>query len=121
MEKTLLGPFQVLLAATPLFGAECTQVGTWYKIAVPDLGMRVIPVYIEGAQDLRISSGKVYLVRFSGLDVRFNADSSTAQYATADFIECVGIVETQESEGIWLRQRPADKKREGFESALSKT
>lgn len=120
MEKTLLGPFQVLLAATPLFGAECTQVGTWYKIAVPDLGMRVIPVYIEGAQDLRISSGKVYLVRFSGLDVRFNADSSTAQYATADFVECVGIVEAQESGDIWLHPRLGDKQKEGIESALSK-
>ena len=121
MEKTVLGPFQVLLAATPLFGAECTQVGTWYQAAVPEQGMKVVPVYIEGAQDMHISSGKVFFVRFSGLDVRFHAESFTVQYATADFIECVGIVETQESEGIWLRQRPADKKREGFESALSKT
>ena len=121
MEKTLLGPFQVLLAATPLLGAEDTQVGAWYRVAVPELGMKVIPVYIEGAQDMHISSEKVYLVRFSGVDVRFDAESSTAQYATADFIECVGIVETQESEGILGPQRPADKKREGFESALSKT
>lgn len=120
MEKMLLGPFQVLLAATPLFGAECTQIGTWYKIAVPNLGMKVVPVYIEGVQDLRISSGKVYLVRFSGVDVRFDAESYTAQYATADFIECVGIVEAEGSGGIWLRQRPTDKKKEGFESALSK-
>ena len=81
-------------------GAECTQVGTWYKIAVPELGMQVVPVYIEGAQDMHISSGKVFLVRFSGLDVRFDAEGSVAQYATADFIECVGIVEAQESGGI---------------------
>ena len=120
MEKMLLGPFQVLLAATPLFGAECTQIGTWYKIAVPNLGMKVVPVYIEGVQDLRISSGKVYLVRFSGVDVRFDAESYTALYATADCIECVGIVEAEGSGGIWLRQRPTDKKKEGFESALSK-
>nr|WP_302656365.1 hypothetical protein [uncultured Agathobaculum sp.] len=120
MEKTLLGPFQVLLAATPLFGAACTQVGTWYKAAVPELGMRVIPVYIEGAQDLRISSGKVYFVRFSGVDVRFDAGGITAQYATADFIECVGIVEARESGDIWLRQRLGGKQKEGIESALSK-
>lgn len=120
MEKTLLGPFQVLLAATPLFDAACTQVGTWYKVAVPELGMRVIPVYIEGSPDMCISSGKVYFVRFSGVDVRFDAKGTTAQYATADFIECVGIVEAEGSGGIWLRQRPADKRKEGFESALSK-
>lgn len=120
MEKTVLGPFQVLLAATPLFGAECTQVGTWYQAAVPEQGMKVVPVYIEGVQDLRISSGKVYLVRFSGLDVRFDVEGTTAQYATADFIECVGIVEAQGNGGIRLRQRPVDKKKEGFESALSK-
>lgn len=120
MEKTLLGPFQVLLAATPLFGVECTQIGTWYKAAVPDLGMKVVPVYIDGAQDIRISNEKVFLVRFSGLDVRFDAEGSVVQYATADFIECVGIVEAEGSGGIWLRQRPTDKKKEGFESALSK-
>lgn len=120
MEKMLLGPFQVLLAATPLFGAECTQVGTWYKAAVPEQGMKVVPVYIEGAQDIHISRGKVYLVRFSGLDIRFDAEGTTAQYATADFIECVGIIEAEESGGIWLRQRPTDRKKEGFESALSK-
>lgn len=120
MEKTLLGPFQVLLAATPLLGAECTQVGAWYEVAVPELGMQVVPVYIEGAQDMHISSEKVFLVRFSGLDVRFDAEGSVVQYATADFIECVGIVEAEGSGGIWLRQRPADKRKEGFESALSK-
>ena len=120
MEKTLLGPFQVLLAATPLLGAECTQVGTWYKAAVPEQGMKVVPVYIEGAQDIHVSYGKVYLVRFSGVDVRFDAAGITAQYATADFIECVGIVEVRESGDIWLRQRPVDKKKEGFDSALSK-
>ena len=120
MKKTLLGSFQVLLAATPLFGAECTQVGTWYKVAVSKLGMQVVPVYIEGAQDMHISSGKVFLVRFSGLDVRFDAEGSVAQYATADFIECVGIVEAQESGGIRLRQRLGDKQKEGIESALSK-
>lgn len=119
MEKMLVGPFQVLLAATPLFGAECARVGTWYKAAVPDLGMKVVPVYIEGAQDIHISRGKVFFVHFTGLDIRFDAEGTTAQYATADFIECVGIVEAQESGDIWLRQRPVDKKKEGFESALS--
>ena len=120
MEKTVLGPFQVLLAATPLLGAEGTQVGAWYRVAVPELGMKVIPVYIEGAQDMHISSEKVYLVRFSGVDVRFDAGGITAQYATADFIECVGIVEAQGNECIRLRQRLGDKQKEGIESALSK-